>query len=189
VSLLPDSCPSPCSPTEREDPTLAPQHNQHAILHHRPPEWLPHWVCDRAWGPTSQAWLSPSQQFNYSGLGVWWGCISQGWGPMKPKPLSKAFSTCRATSWAPHTRCPQRRKNSFSSSANDSDFHPMLSASKISPTTCLLSVPPRSWVPHQLCWWKDNSHSLFFFCSSGVWTQGLYLEPLRWPFLHWVFLR
>jgi hypothetical protein len=27
----------------------------------------------------------------------------------------------------------------------------------------------------------------FFFCGTGVWTQGLYLEPLL--FFWWVFLR
>jgi hypothetical protein len=28
----------------------------------------------------------------------------------------------------------------------------------------------------------------FFFCSTGVWAQGLHLEPLH-PFLWWVILR
>jgi hypothetical protein len=26
------------------------------------------------------------------------------------------------------------------------------------------------------------SEPFFFFCSAGVWTQGLHLEPLHQPF-------
>jgi hypothetical protein len=35
--------------------------------------------------------------------------------------------------------------------------------------------------------WAASHRSLF--CSTGIWTQGLHLEPLTSPFLYWVFLR
>jgi hypothetical protein len=57
-------------------------------------------------------------------------------------------------------------------------------------SVCLVSVVIRRvwWVLGSVCWslepslWQEYEISqigtLFFFCSIGVWTQGLYLEPL-----------
>jgi hypothetical protein len=33
------------------------------------------------------------------------------------------------------------------------------------------------------------SNIFFFFCSTGVWTQNLHLQPLYQSFSCWVFLR